>query len=390
MPIPTSSPKPEAEASQSPKPFADHSVSDVSVISQRSYSPSMSHRSWSPYDAGHVDSGRHSSGSNTSGSRAESTLPGDSSSIVNEDITTYNAAADLRDAVVRITKNNMMLEAEMERTRAELVSMADACKQAQQQTQNAEGTIIGLDAEINRLKMAKQAAERELEKMTRNIDKSKALLAEFATQTEQVECTVCITERQLREKVQKDREDMQCEVRKLRYMIIEGQRQLAECESRCCDWQERAEVEYEGRKRAEKERESIKAAAIQLNMKWEEAKKHMKRDAQYIAELRNRVEMLEQQHAQMGKDLLHTRAHLKQLQVEMEANDINSAKSIPPQWVAEARAHLQAEEILYRTYIEAGQAGAWQLLLAEYMPAPPSEKRRNSAQKSLHRSLLLC
>ena len=36
--------------------------------------------------------------------------------------------------------------------------------------------------------------------------------------------------------------------------------------------------------------------------------------------------------------------------------------------MAQDRAHLQAEEILYRTYIEAEQASTWQLMLAEVMP----------------------
>jgi chromosome segregation ATPase len=293
-------------------------------------------------------------------------LPGDP-----EDISAYSAAADLRDSVARITKNNFLLQAEMERTRAELVAMADACKRAQQQSKTSEGTIDQLSVEVCWLKEAKQRAEQELEELKQRMKTAQASLMACATQTDEFGCAACGNEQQLRNKAQKDREEAYYEVRRMRHLIMEGQRQLAESESRCCEWQQQAEHQQEARQRAEKEREAIKAAAIQLNMKWEEAKRHMKRDAQHIAELRNRVSILEAQHAQMGNDLKQTRAHLKQLQVEMEVQDERATgrpSAATPSRVAQDRAHLQAEEILYRTYIEAEQASTWQLMLAEVMP----------------------
>ena len=66
-------------------------------------------------------------------------------------------------------------------------------------------------------------------------------------------------------------------------LSMEGQRQLAESESRCCEWQQQAEHQQEARQRAEKEREAIKAAAIQLNMKWYECVLHVRQGAYWTA-----------------------------------------------------------------------------------------------------------
>eukprot|EP00668_Euglena_longa_P001891 GGOE01002212.1.p1 GENE.GGOE01002212.1~~GGOE01002212.1.p1 ORF type:complete len:552 (-),score=123.32 GGOE01002212.1:330-1760(-) len=335
------------------------------------------HRSLPSSPAFPLDFHRASEGAGSASSRTESTLPGTGrSSLLEEDLASHAAAAELRDSVARITKNNQLLQAEMERTRGELKAMAESWSDAELRGQEAQLIIADLSDDLQHLRRAKAAAERDLAELKDQLRVAQESLTHCATQTDLTVCLECDFERDLRQRAQQDRIEAQREVSRLRGIIIDGQRQLAASESQCCEWQRLTEVEREARRRAERERESIKATALQISRKWEDAQVRIKNDAQHIAELRHRVALLEAQHAQMGSDLRQTRAHLKQLQVAMEVRDERDAGQspivAPTRWLTEGRAHLQAEEILYRTYIEAEQASAWQLMLAERLPHLPA------------------
>jgi hypothetical protein len=369
---PTSAPRPpRVPVKIAPLPLA--SLTQPRIVT-RTKKPPGSLPDSPPFELDNLRSCCEGLGSASSSSRAESTVPGtDRSAVEDTAASGFSAAAELRDSVARITKNNVLLQTEMERTRAESATMAATCAVAERRSLVAQSVIDSLTDELLNLRIAKEVAEEELQVLQDRMLEVHGEQWEVAVQTDcsGAACSSCEQEQRQRVSGEKERSDAQAEVRKLRQLIADGQRQLAECDSRSLDWQQQAETEREGRLKAEKERESLKATAIQLTIKWEEAKRQGQRDAKHIMELRSRVGLLESQHARMGTELQHTRTHLHQLTVALEVReerDTGYRSPLSHHGSATARAHLQAEEILYRTYIEAEQAGSWQLMWAESGP----------------------